>query len=453
MSDAVFDQLQQTVRTKWLPTAKITIESDAFLNTANYFTTIQVRQLLLLISSEANRLALAKLAYPRVTDPASFTQLYDVFNSNSSRDDLALFVQNNPNYNNTNNNNTNNNNNDRNDRDRDRNDRDRRNNNSGYKIPMADYTFTQMLETVNSQYSQSAKYNTISGSINNGANYFTTSQVRQLLRLINSESEKLALAKQSYLRVTDPANFSTLYDLFYNASSKDELNNYVVQNGGTGNYNNNSRTPMVDYQFSQLVQTLNSQYNQSAKYNTISGAFNNSVNYFTTYQVTQLLSLINTEGEKLALAKQSYLRVTDPANFNTLYDLFYNQSSRNELNNYVVQNGGTGNNNNGNYNNNSRTPMTDAAFSQVLQKVSNHFLPWDKARDARDAFNNTVNYFSSTQVRQVLTVITSEADRLELAKLAWGRITDPTYYSQLSDLFTSQSNRDELNAYVAAHPY
>ena len=446
MSDAVFDQLQQTVRTKWLPTAKITIESDAFLNTANYFTTIQVRQLLLLISSEANRLALAKLAYPRVTDPASFTQLYDVFNSNSSRDDLALFVQNNPNYNNTNNNN-----NDRNDRDR--NDRDRRNNNSGYKIPMADYTFTQMLETVNSQYSQSAKYNTISGSINNGANYFTTSQVRQLLRLINSESEKLALAKQSYLRVTDPANFSTLYDLFYNASSKDELNNYVVQNGGTGNYNNNSRTPMVDYQFSQLVQTVNSQYNQSEKYNTISGAFNNSVNYFTTYQVTQLLSLINTEGEKLALAKQSYLRVTDPANFNTLYDLFYNQSSRNELNNYVVQNGGTGNNNNGNYNNNSRTPMTDAAFSQVLQKVSNHFLPWDKARDARDAFNNTANYFSSTQVRQVLTVITSEADRLELAKLAWSRITDPTYFSQLSDLFTSQSNRDELNAYVAAHPY
>ena len=448
MSDAVFDQLQQTVRTKWLPTAKITIESDAFLNTANYFTTIQVRQLLLLISSEANRLALAKLAYPRVTDPASFTQLYDVFNSNSSRDDLALFVQNNPNYNNTNNNN-----NDRNDRDRDRNDRDRRNNNSGYKTPMADYTFTQLLETVNSQYSQSAKYNTISGSINNGANYFTTSQVRQLLRLINSESEKLALAKQSYLRVTDPANFSTLYDLFYNASSKDELNNYVVQNGGTGNYNNNSRTPMVDYQFSQLVQTVNSQYNQSEKYNTISGAFNNSVNYFTTYQVTQLLSLINTEGEKLALAKQSYLRVTDPANFNTLYDLFYNQSSRNELNNYVVQNGGTGNNNNGNYNNNSRTPMTDAAFSQVLQKVSNHFLPWDKARDARDAFNNTANYFSSTQVRQVLTVITSEADRLELAKLAWSRITDPTYFSQLSDLFTSQSNRDELNAYVAAHPY
>ena len=438
MTDAAFNQLQQTVRAKWLPTAKITTERDAFSNTANYFTTTQVRQLLLLISSESNRLVLAELAYPRVTDPASFTQVYDVFNSTSSRNDLALFVQNNPNYNNTNNNNN----------DRDRNWRNNNNNNNGYKTPMADYPFSQLVQTVNSQYNQSAKYNTISGTFNNSANYFTTSQVRQLLTLIDSEGEKLALAKQSYLRVTDPANFSTLYDLFYNASSRNELNNYVVQNGGTGNYNNNSRTPMVDYQFSQLVQTVNSQYSQSAKYNTISGAFNNSINYFTTYQVRQLLSLISTESEKLALAKQSYLRVSDPANFSTLYDLFYNQSSRNDLNNYVVQNGGTGN-----YNNNLRTPMTDAAFAQVLQKVSNHFLPWDKVRDARDAFSNTVNFFSTSQVRQVLTVITSEADRLELAKLAWSRTTDPAYFTQLFDLFASQANRDELNAYIVAHPY
>src|SRR5205085_706949 len=106
---------------------------------------------------------------------------------------------------------------------------------------MADYQFSQLLQTVTSQYNQSGKYNTISGAFNNSANYFSSSQVRQLLSAINSESDRLALAKQSYLRVSDPANFSSLYDLFYNQSSRNELNNYVVQNGGSTTYNNNTQ--------------------------------------------------------------------------------------------------------------------------------------------------------------------------------------------------------------------
>ncbi len=324
MDDVPFNQLVQSVRSKWLQSSKITAERDAFQNTSNYFSTSQVRQLLLLVSGESNRVALAKLAYPRVVDPGNFTQLYDVFGSTYSRNDMDVFIRNNPNNNNSNNN----------------------------------------------------------GNWNNRGN------------------------------------------------------------------NNGYRSPMADYQFSQLVQTVNSQYNQNAKYTTISGAFNNSANYFTTNQVRQLLSLINGENERLTLAKQSYLRVSDPANFSTLYDLFYNQYSRTELNNYVVQNGGTST-----YNYNTRTPMSDATFSQVLQKVSNHFLPWDKVKDAKEAFNNTTYYFTTSQIRQILAVIASETDRLDVAKLAWSRVTDPTYFTQLLDMFTSQANRDELSAYIQAHPF
>src|SRR5688572_3891123 len=81
MTDATFNQLLQTVRSRFSQSSRYSMERNAFLNTANYFTTDQVRELLLLINSEANRLALAKLAYPRVTDPTNFTLLYDVFNN------------------------------------------------------------------------------------------------------------------------------------------------------------------------------------------------------------------------------------------------------------------------------------------------------------------------------------------------------------------------------------
>ncbi|MDB5200015.1 MAG: hypothetical protein JWO92_1978 [Chitinophagaceae bacterium] len=327
MADATFNQLLQTVRGRWLQSSKLTAERDAFLNTTNYFTTEQVRQLLLLISSEPNRLALAKLAYPRVVDAANFTQLYSVFNSVASRNDLDTFIRNNPNNN---------------------------------------------------------------GSYNN--------------------------------------------------------------NGGYNNNNNNSyRTAMADYQFNQLLQTVNSQYNQSGKYTTISGAFNNNANYFSTSQIRQLLSVINAENDRLALAKQSYLRVSDPVNFTSLYDLLYNQASRNDLNNYVVQNGGNTSYNNTQYN--TRIPMPDYQFTQLLQKAGNHLLPWDKVRDVREAFNNSANYFSTSQIRQLLSVVSSENDKLELAKLAWNRVTDPGYFTQLFDLFSSQANRDDLNAYIQAHPF
>lgn len=344
------------------------------------------------------------------------------------------------------------------------------NQNNQTVTPMADETFNQLLQTIRSRWTQSSRLTAERNAFLNTSNYFTTDEVRQLLLLINSEYNKLALAKLAYPRVSDPSNFTTLYDVFNSVASRDEMNTFIrnnpnnnntynnnggynnggYNNGGYNNNNNNSyRTAMADYQFSQLLQTVNSQYSQSGKYSAITGALNNNANYFSTYQIRQLLSVINSENDRLTLAKQSYLRVSDPANFTSLYDLFYNQASRNELNNYVIQNGGTGTT----VQYNTRTPMADATFAQVLQKVSNHFLPWDKVRDARDAFNNTSYYFSTSQIRQILSVIATENDRLDLAKLAWSRVTDPTYFTQLYDLFTNQSSRDDLNAYIQAHPF
>lgn len=431
MTDASFNQLLQSVRARYTQSSKITLEKSAFVNTANYFTTDQVRQLLLLITSEGNRLALAKLAYPRVTDPTNFTQLYNVFNSTSSRTNMDIFIRNNPNNNNKNNSNQGN----------------WGNNN---RTPMADYPFSQLLQTVNSQYNQSSKFSTISGAFNNTANYFSTAQVRQLLSVINSENDRLALAKQSYSRVSDATAFTSLYDLFYSQSSRDELNNFITGNTNT----TNTRTAMADYQFGQLLQTVNSQYNQAGRFNSISGAFNNSANYFTTSQVRQLLSLSNSESDRLALAKLSYLRVIDVANFTSLYDLLNSQASKNDLNNYVIQNGGTGIT----VQTTGRVAVSDALFSQLYQKAKAHFRPSSTLDDLRSYFNNSSYNFTTEQLRQLFSlvsnsILSSETDLLEVAKLSWHRVTDPVNFPQLFTLFTVQANRDALNAYIQARPY
>lgn len=437
MADATFDQLLQTVRSRFSQSSRYTIERNAFLNTANYFTTDQVRELLLLINSEANRLALAKLAYPRVTDPTNFTILYDVFNTVSSRDQMNAFIRNNPNNNNSGRGNW-----------RDRNN----NNNSSLRTPMADYQFSQLLQTVNSQYSQSGKITTITGAFNNTANYFSTSQIRQLLSVINSENDRLALAKHSYARVSDASAFTSLYDLFYSQSSRDELNNFI--NGNTGN--TGTRTAMASYQFNQLLQNVNSQYNQAGKFNVVTSAFNTTGNYFSTAQVRQLLSLVNSESDRLALAKLSYLRVTDPVNFTSLYDLLLSQASRVDLNNYVIQNGGTGTT----VQINTKVPVSDALFNQLYQKAKNHIRPSSTLEDLRGFFNNASYNFTTAQIRMLLSLVSSsllsslssESDLLEVAKLSWHRVTDPSNFTQILDLFTSQASRDALNAYIQSRP-
>jgi hypothetical protein len=113
-------------------------------------------------------------------------------------------------------------------------------------------------------------------------------------------------------------------------------NNNGGYNGNNGGYNggyNRYRAPMADYQFSQLLQTVRGKWFQSGKVNAEKNAFN-SGSYFSTFQVRQLLQLINSESNRLELAELSYRIVSDPGNFTQLYDLF-NKRNRNELEKYI----------------------------------------------------------------------------------------------------------------------
>jgi hypothetical protein len=93
MSDAEFNQLVQSVRSKWMQSGKVSAIQSTFSNQSYYFSTSQVRQLLEIVTAENNRLDLAKLAYRNVVDQANFRQLYDLLQYQSSRDDLDNYIR------------------------------------------------------------------------------------------------------------------------------------------------------------------------------------------------------------------------------------------------------------------------------------------------------------------------------------------------------------------------
>lgn len=319
MPAATYDQLVRAVRSRYSQPQKVIAIRDAFNTTGNYFTTAQVRNLLMMVGSEANRLALAKLAYGKVTDPRDFTSLYDVFRSISSRDNMNAYIADNPNYNTS----------------------------STTTIPvtpvppvtnmpMADIQFNQLLQRLGTQANDAQRFNIARDAFNTSGNRFTTAQVRQILFTVYGENDRIALAKISYARIYDPNNFSSLYELIASAAGRNELNNFVIQSGGTGApVQTNTRVAMDNAAFTQLYQEA---YNHVFPWNRVKDAtafLNNSSYVFSVAQISQFLSLSTNENERLELAKLGWARVSDHTNYREIISSFTDQSYRDALATYI----------------------------------------------------------------------------------------------------------------------
>lgn len=330
--------------------------------------------------------------------------------------------------------------------------------NGQYRTAMTAAGFNELLDRVRQSRYQDTRITTIRSALG-ATDYFTADQISQLLTLVNAESARFDLAKTAYAVSTDPTNYyNDLYHLFDSQSYRNSLDTYVrSQSNNTGvsggtSTSVTSRSLLSTEAYNQLLLSLNNNNYQSGKYNIISTAFGNNANAFTTAQIRQLLGAITSEPDRLYLAKQAYPSVSDPGSFSTLITLFPTQSSREELNNFIINSGGIGNNSLVI----TRTPMTEDAFNAVYRKAGGHFRGSSRYTELKTIFNNTDNNFTSAQVRQLLTLVNSgssllgisETNRIELAKLSYARVTDPVNFSQVIDLFSSQASKNELNNYV-----
>ena len=337
---------------------------------------------------------------------------------------------------------------------------------TGYRSPMTSSAFNEVYRNVNNQWSQSAKLSTARDVFNTNSYYFSTDQARQIIELFTSEANRLELLKLAYDNVADQANFNQLYNLLRSQSSRNELDNYVRNYSSDGTYNNGIyndgssgntyRTAMSTYAFDQLYRDISNQSTTSRRLSAATSAFNNNSNYFTVSQARQLILLVSGENNRLQLAKLSLDNLVDSENANQLYDVLSTQAARDELDYYARNNGysnGTYGNSGtyGNGSNNYHSAMTETEFSNLYNTINKKWLPFTKYNAAQDAFNSTSNYFTTAQARQIIALLSSEDNRLSLAKLAFDNIVDQQNFRQLYDLFTSQQSKDELDSYIRSN--
>ena len=415
MSETDFTNLYTSIRNQWRSSRRTTMVSDAFANTNYYFTTAQAKSLIQLVSSQSNRFTLAKASYRSITDPTNFTQMYDVLNSQSQRDELADYVST---Y-----------------------------NAGSSSTALTAAKFNTLYKTAQRQATTNSKVSYIYNAFTNTNNYFTVAQAKQLVQLAPDEANRLYLSKISYRSIIDRTNFSQMNTLLNTQASRNELNIFV------GTYDNSNpvytKVAMKDADFNTLYRDIQNRFGVGAKMSALSNAFASESYFFTTAQTKQLIQLVSSESNRLELAKASYDNIVDQANFSQLYDMF-SSSSRNELEVYVKDNQGAPVYTPPIY---TKTPMSNSTFTSLYNEVRNTYGFGAKMSRLTEIFATETYYFTVSQAKQLVQLVSSESNRLELAKSAYGNITDPENFNLMYDVLTSQTSKNELSSYVNTYSY
>ncbi len=407
MTDEKFREIYAEVNAEYGSTNKNYYLNNFFSKENNFYTTSQAKQLIQTVTTELDRFELTKNAYRGITDKENYSDVYSLLNSSSNRTALIAYINA---YDKTN-----------------------------VRMAMSDVEFNKLYQSVYNQNSMTTRYTTINHAFTTPGSYFTAMQAKKIIPLVNMESSRLLLSKAVYKMLVDRTNY-TEFNSFLSVASRTDLYNYVSNYDNPNN--NGSVVAMNETDYNLLYNSINSAWSTSSRVNLTTEAFNNYNNYFTTFQVRRLLLLINSESDRLTLSKLAYDNVTDQANYSQLYDVFSNTNNRTDLANFIagVQNGtGTV----------VKIPMTETEFNSIYRNVQFSFGFGAKMSALTEIFNKETNYFTVQQVKKLIPLVSDEDNRLQLAKASYNNVTDQASFSELYDLFSLQSSKDELASFVS----
>lgn len=95
---------------------------------------------------------------------------------------------------------------------------------------------------------------------------------------------------------------------------------------------------------------------------------------------------------------------------------------------------------------NAAFPMNPSAFSQALTQVKQQNFESTRLTVAKQIINS--NFFTSEQVRKLMTQMSFESSRVELARYAYNKVLDPQNYYVVNNAFSFSSSVNELNNYL-----
>ncbi len=93
-------------------------------------------------------------------------------------------------------------------------------------------------------------------------------------------------------------------------------------------------------------------------------------------------------------------------------------------------------------------PVDDYRFNEILQSIRSRSFESTRLTMARQFIDN--NYLTSRQVAQMMSLMTFESGKLELAKYAYAKTTDKSNYFLVNDKFTFESSINSLARFISS---
>lgn len=198
--------------------------------------------------------------------------------------------------------------------------------------------------------------------------------------------------------------------------------------------------------------------------------------YLYVSQIKAILEALSLEGNRLEYAKYAYSTTLDAENYKTLVDNFRMSANKEDLTNFLskreppvvpkaapkTEEKTTATTNDvATSTSSSRTtttssskttvttgptPMADQDFAAAKGKAEKESFESSKLRRVKQI--SDANYLLSSQVKELLDVLSFESSRLEYSKYAYPKTYDQANYAIVKEGLKHSKSRDELGAFL-----
>jgi hypothetical protein len=302
-------------------------------------------------------------------------------------------------------------------------------------------------------------------------NCISAHQLMEIMNLFQDDRLKLDLAMGGYRNITNPLDFYDVYNQFSLFSSAFRLHDFV--NGISSpqipgevilptipaelifpNWSypsligymgvKNCLTNLADSDFLAYARDVQSRQNENDKLQ--SARLLVSGTCLSTAQVMKLTSLLTLENARLEVLKAAYDHIFDEASLEAASQVFTHQPNQlawiefiKQKRNLAAQQAIV------------QTPcsVTETQYAQIKDALTRERSSITRVNVAKNQIP-LYTCFTSQQIKGILSTFSSSIDKLEIAKLGYGYVSDKqNYYFTVNPVITSSIDRDELSKYIA----
>lgn len=325
------------------------------------------------------------------------------------------------------------------------------------------------------------------------AQYLKVAQIEAIIKGFSLESNKLDYAEYAYSTTLDAENYPNLMGLFRLSTSKEALKSFLdkrevpvvpkavekeaveltedvietevalegekvvaTESTTTTVKVTTGPSPMDDPSFAAAKKSANEEPFESAKLRRVKQI--TDANYLLSSQVKELLELLSFESSKLDYAQYAYERTYDQANYAIAKEGLKHSKSKETLSNFlkdkpvqeyevekeIIKTTVTPSNTTSEVVS-TPTAMSFGDFVNAKNKITNQTSDAKKLEEAKAMTDE--NTVSTEQVKAIVEIFLFEENRMEYAKYAYLKTTDPANYTIVKEVL-EEGNHKLLEDYI-----